>query len=92
VFKVPLLQRSTIVSDQGFSVTVVSRSELKYEESHRVMTISIEQGDRHIDVFHSTIRRWDGDETPITSADDRMITENILAALRWRGWAAEVVT
>jgi hypothetical protein len=81
-----------MASDKGFTVTVVSRSELRYEENDRVMTISIEQGDRHIDVFHSTIRRWDGQETLISKADDYRITQNILEALRWRGWTVEVVT
>jgi len=92
MFKVPFLHRLSIVSDRGFTVTVVSRSELRYEENDRGMTISIEQGGRHIDVFHSTIRRWDGQETPISKADDYRITQNILEALRWRGWTAEVVT
>jgi len=92
MFRVPLLHRSSIISDQGFTVTVVSRSKLEYRENQRVMSISIEQGGRHIDVFHSTIRRWDGESLPISNADDRRITENILAALRWRGWTANVVT
>jgi hypothetical protein len=92
MFKVPFFHRSSIVSDKGFTVTVVSRSELRYEENQKVMTISIEQGDRHIDVFHSTIRKWDGDEAAITNAEDYRITQNILQALKWRGWTAEVVT
>ena len=93
MFKVPLFHRSSIVSDEGFTVTVVSRFEVRYEENQKVMTISIEQqGDRHIDVFHSTIRKWDGEEAAITNAEDYRITQNILEALKWRGWAAEVVT
>jgi len=92
MFRVPFWRRSSIVSDQGFTVTVVNRSELRYQENQKVMTISIEQGDHHIDVFHSTIRRWDGEETPITNDDDLRITQNILKALTWRGWIAKVVT
>jgi hypothetical protein len=92
MFRVPFWRRSSIVSDRGFTVTVLSRSELKYQERSKVMTISIEQGDRHIDVFHSTIQRWDGEETPISNVEDSRITQNILEALEWRGWTAEVVS
>ena len=73
-------------------MTVVNRSELKYQENQKVMTISIEMGDRHIDVFHSTIRTWDGEKSSISTDDDRRITQNILDALTWRGWIAEIVT
>ncbi len=92
MFKIPLLQRSKIVSDEGFSVTVLSRYAVRYEQDGRSMLVSIEEGDGHIDIFHSSIKWEDDPGEAIDAATDQRITENLAKALEWRGWSVGVVT
>jgi|GEM_PF-4315934 len=93
MFKVPLLHRSKIVSDEGFSVTVLSRYAVRYEEGGRSMLVTIEEGAGHIDIFHSSIKSWENDPgEALDSATDRRITQNLTSALEWRGWSIAVVT
>jgi hypothetical protein len=66
MFKIPLLDRSSIVSDEGFRVTY-DRFWLKYEEGEYSLTINIEQGAGVTQIYEGSAKCWN--ESPSTPLD-----------------------
>ena len=71
------------VEFQGeFSVRLVSRTQLKYEEDRRVLNAEVEPGDR-LAVYLSAATQWHGTDTGefLTSQDRARIGANITLGL-----------
>ena len=90
MFKIPLLNRHKIVSDEGFTVTFVSRNVLMYEEDGISLLIDVDGDGKQMDVISSSLR-------PVTLGkklpDDlgvRKIEGSIARALEWRGWSVDI--
>ena len=93
MLRVPFFHRSKIISDEGFIVSFVNRSQLRYTEGDSVFLVGVEGAGRYIDIFHSSIRRSEPDACePIDSQTDQRVTENVTRALEWRGLTVRVVT
>jgi len=80
------------ISDEGFCLAFTSRNTLLYEVGGRTLTIDVEVGWPHIDVFHSSMRHWDDDSSIIDGATDKRNVDNITRALEWRGFTVQIVT
>jgi hypothetical protein len=93
MFKTSFFHRNKIISDEGFSVTFLGRYQVRYQEGDRSILVHIEGDDVQMDIFHSSIKAWEGGNCPsIDSATDKRIVDNISRALEWRGWSVQVVT
>jgi hypothetical protein len=92
-FKVPLLHRSTTVSDEGFKVTFLTRGTLRYQFRDLSIILDIDVGDRYLTIDHSSLQKKNAEKSRQLSADQEMrIFCNIIDALTWRGWTVDVVT
>jgi hypothetical protein len=85
---------NVIESDTGFSVEVLGRTGLSYQEGDRSLRVDSEvlMGTTAMAVDASSIRSWDppyGEEL-IDESRRRQIVENIQAAFRFRGLNIEV--
>lgn len=76
----------------GFSVTLLGRSGLRYCEGDRTMHIDGEMlvGPPHgFVVYTNTIGRWEGAEEPVGDDEKRRIIANLAAAFRFEGLAVD---
>jgi uncharacterized protein YcgI (DUF1989 family) len=83
---------STTTSDEGFSITLKSRTKLLYEVDGKSMVITTEGAGRYIDVFHSSMAHWLDDPSAIDDEVDRRNVDNITRALESRGLNVRIVT
>jgi hypothetical protein len=83
---------SRTTSDEGFSITLTSRTTLLYEVAGRSMVVTTEGAGRYIDVFHSSMMHWTADPTPISGSTDEKNVDNVTRALEARGFEVRVVT
>ncbi len=83
---------SKTVSDEGFSITLTSRTTLLYEVDGKSMTVTTEGAGRYIDVFHSSMQRWINDPSVIDGKTDERNVDNITRALESRGLNVRIVT
>ncbi len=81
-----------IISDEGFSIILTSRTTLLYEIDGKSMTVTFESGGTEIDIFHSSMRRWSNDSSLIDGKTDERNVDNITRALEWRGFNVRIVT
>lgn len=82
----------TVVSDQGFSVTVLGRTGLRYVEGDKVLRIDSEvlAGPAGMAVYTRSIRTWDAphDETPIDDTTRARVIENVRGAFKF--WGSDI--
>ncbi|WP_263374028.1 hypothetical protein [Granulicella aggregans] len=91
-FRVPLFQRSKIISDDGWSVTFLGRDSAVYEEDGRTIEFGIDVGGGFLTIFHSGLR-WDELKgTPLLPDEDMRITFNLMDAFQWRGFVVDIAT
>jgi hypothetical protein len=83
---------SKTVSDEGFSITLTSRSTLLYEVDGKTMTVDIEGGGKYVDVFHSSMQRWENDPSVIDGITDEKNVDNVTRALEFKGFTVRIVT
>lgn len=80
------------VSDEGFSITLKSRTKLLYEVDGKSMVITMEGAGHYIDVFHSSMEHWSNDPSVIDGETDKRNVDNITRALESRGLNVRIVT
>lgn len=80
------------VSDEGYSITLTSRTSLLYEIGGKKMIVRTEGAGKYIDIFHSSMRYWSNDPTVIDGKEDERNVDNISRALEARGLNVRVVT
>jgi hypothetical protein len=93
VFKIPLLHRKKIVSDEGFTITFVSRNVLQYDGSHVSLLFDIDGDGKRMDVLARSARVAH-DANSVNLPDDmilRKIEDDISRALEWRGWLVRLI-
>lgn len=92
MFKIPLLNRHTVVSDEGFKVTFISRNILKYEEGDLVARLNIDGDGKRMDLLAHSIR-IESTQNGQTSKDEERhrIVRNVVRVLEWKGWSAHVL-
>jgi hypothetical protein len=91
MFRTRWLNRSTIVSDEGFSIWV-GRDQVVYRRNDRAMTISSDLGGSEINIFAPTANRWDDDvSVEIDEQTKAVILENVRRALEWKGLKVRVL-
>lgn len=81
-----------IISDEGFTVSFSARNSLMYEAGRRTMTVRTEGDGKAIDVFQKTISRWDNDSSEVDAPTNKMIADNIVRALEFRGFRVYLVS
>ena len=91
MFKTRWLSSRTISVDEGFSITLTSRTTLRYEIGGKSMIVTTEGAGAYIDVFHSSMNHWENDTTAIDSKTDERNVDNITRALESRGLTVRVV-
>ena len=83
-----------ILSSEGFSVEVVGRSEIRYREGRRVLSIEAEllTTPRTMALYSGSIRAWDPphDQISVSEAERRRIVDNIRRAFASQGRCLEV--
>ena len=92
MFKTRWLSSKTISDDEGFSITLTSRTGLRYEIDGKSMVVTTEGAGSYIDVFHSSMDHWENDSTPIDGKTDEQNVDNTTRALESRGLTVRVVT
>ena len=80
------------VSDQGFSITLISKTKLLYEVNGKAMIVTTEGAGSYIDVFHSSMQHWKDDDSAIDGTTDEENLDNITRALESRGLNVRIVT
>ena len=91
-FRVPLFDRSTTVSDEGFRVTFVSWSFLRYQAGDLSLDFYCEAGGGGVIIEQSSIKRINPEASRYLNAEqEKVILSNIIDALEWRGWTVQVV-
>ncbi len=82
-------------SSDGFSVEVVSRTDLLYHEAGRQMFVDSEvlTGPSGMAVYKDTIQKWEPpyDRVPVTDLDRDRILNNIRDAFRSQGFEIDVL-
>ena len=81
-----------IISDEGFTVSFSARNTLVYEAGRRTMTVRTEGDGKAIDVFQNSMSRWDNDSSEVDAPTNKMIADNIVRALEFRGFRAYLVS
>jgi hypothetical protein len=92
MFKTHWWRSGKTVSDEGFSISFLSRTTLLYETNGKAMTITIEGAVKYIDVFHSSMQHWTNDDSAIDGQTDERNCDNIARALESRGLNVRIVT
>jgi len=92
-FRVPLFRRSTVESDEGFSVTVESREHLRYQRGELALELKIDMGGGVISLVVNSLYDLNSElKGHLTSPQEKEIFDNIVDALKWRGWFVDFVT
>jgi hypothetical protein len=85
---------NTIKSDEGFSVKILGRTQLKYTEDTKNMTVEIEMlAIAGISLFKDSVQNWapPNDTEPITEDKRNEIIGNICRAMDFYGWKTDVI-
>ena len=91
MFKTRWLSSKTVSDDEGFSITLTSRTQLRYEIGGKSMIVTTEGAGSYIDVFHSSMDHWENDSMAIDRKTDKRNVDNITRALEARGFTVRVV-
>lgn len=91
MFRIPLLHRHTIVSDEGFAITFTSRNVLRYDEGAISLLIDIDGDGKRMDLVTNSMRTSEPNNESPDEMTLRRIEDNLVRALEWRGWSVQVV-
>jgi hypothetical protein len=87
-----IIDKNTIVSDEGFSVEVLGRTGIKYTEGNKVLMIDSEilAGPAGLVVYSNSVRNW---EKPFQGEmiDKGKIIDNLKRAFLYKGFDIEVI-
>ncbi len=86
MFRIPFFNRHKVVSDEGFTITFVSRHALRYDEGDIAVLIDIDGDRTQMDMFTKSIRAFDSDGKLPDALTIQKIENNIALALEWKGW------
>ncbi|MGI9073300.1 MAG: hypothetical protein ACR2JB_18775 [Bryobacteraceae bacterium] len=89
MFKRGWLNRGRIRSDEGFEVTLIGRSKVRYEEAGRSVDVGGELLTDGFALEPATLSSWN-DGTPVEEARKQEIIGRIIAALRSQGMTVDV--
>ena len=92
MFRIPLLHRRTIVSDEGFAVTFTSRNVLRYDEGDVSLLFDIDGDGKRMDLIAHSMRTFHPNGESPDEVALRRIEANVARALKWRGWSVQVVS
>ncbi len=82
MFKKHWLRRNRILSDEGYSVEIIGRDTLVYQEGTRRMPITVEMGLHGFAVLVDTVGRWeDSPDTLVEPQTQTQIVNRIKRAL-----------
>ena len=91
-FKVPLFRRSTIQSDEGYTVTVKSRRLLRYQRGELILDFKVDIGGGVISLLSPALSGSNpelrGDHLAV---QDSEVLAQIVRALKWRGWVVDFI-
>ncbi len=91
-FRVPLLQRSTIKSDDGFLVKLKSRDRLRYVDRQSTLEMKIDIGGGLLSLVIPSLGEFNPAVWHDLSQDRKNeIIRNIVSALMWRGWRVNTI-
>jgi hypothetical protein len=91
MFRIPLISRHTIVSDEGFAITFISRNVLRYDEGDVSLLFDIDGDGKRMDLIARSMRTSDTNGKSPDEVTLRRIEDNVARALEWRGWSVQVV-
>lgn len=88
-------RKNIVISHDGFMVEIAGpRGGLLYSEGHRTIEVASEfwGAERGLTIFAHSVRSWTSPEgmTAVEQPDVERIVRNIVAALSFDGYAAEV--
>jgi hypothetical protein len=90
MFKRGWLNRGRIRSDEGFTVTLIGRSRVRYEEARRNIDIGGELLTDGFALEPASMRCW-SDGTPIDFGRKQELVARVVAALQSQGMTADIV-
>jgi hypothetical protein len=90
MFKRGWLNRGRISSDEGFAVTLIGRSKVRYEEAGRTVDIGGELLTDGFAIEPATLSVWN-DGQPVEPTRKQEIIARIIAALQSQGMAVDIV-
>ena len=80
------------MSDEGFTITFVSRNILRYDEGSISLLIDIDGDGKQMDVLFRSLRlAFDADQQLPNDMTLRKIEHNVARALEWRGWTVRAI-
>lgn len=86
-FRVPLFDRSTTSSDEGYKVTFVSWEMLRYQSGDLSLDFFIEAGAGKVLIERGSMRTLSREAARnLDEKQIKQVLERIQAALEWRGW------
>jgi hypothetical protein len=87
-------RRNIVISHDGYMVEIVGARGLRYSEGHRTIDVDAQSwgGERGLTIFAHSVRSWTGPEgaTAVSQPDVERVVRNIVAALSFDGYSAEV--
>jgi hypothetical protein len=84
-FKVPLFDRSTVKSDNGFTVKLVSWEHLRYTDHELVLVMKIDVGVGVVSIVYRSIHEISSSsDAGLSPAQEKKALNNIVDALSWR--------
>ena len=87
-------RKNIVISHDGFVVEIVGARGLRYSEGHRTIEVDSELwgADRGMTIFAHSVRSWTSAEgaTVVSQPDVERIVRNIVAAVSFGGYSAEV--
>lgn len=92
-FKIPLLNRSIIKSDEGFTIKFVSGEILRYSDKELVLCIGFDSGANMIGLMCKTLTQLaphPGED--LSALQEKRVFDNIINALTWRGLTVDFIT
>jgi hypothetical protein len=87
-------RKNIVISHDGYMVEIVGARGLRYSEGRRTIEVDSEAwgGERGMTIFAHSVRSWTDAEgaTAVSGPDVERVVRNIVAALSFDGYSAEV--
>jgi hypothetical protein len=90
MFKRGWLNRGRIRSDEGFSITLIGRSKVRYQEAGRSTDVGGELLSDGFTLEPATLSSW-SDGAPVEEARKKEIIDAIVRSLQSQGMAVDIV-
>ena len=93
MFSSPLFRSGTVISDQGFQVTLKTRYQLEYKDSDNLtVNLNYDAVFPNCDLLVLSWQAWCADRLlDMQPAERSAIMEKISAALMWKGYEVHMV-